>query len=519
MPTEGLPNASEPDRFSRRNFFKKVGGGLAATTIEGRSSAENSPITSQGELVQFESKYNKIDFKGEHKEIPPEVSAFLKSAVAILNETLELASTDKNALPEEKMSLQRKSLYEAARKAFPGIPAYSYEAYLKFVVYDLPRYLAPYGIFVKSISSLGGNPEKDTMDHYELMVSFQKVGKVESAKMKMWGKDMERDILYIQELEGLGEQKIVSHFSGGIGQTFYQNIIIFTEHIKPAKEDAPTDPKLQEVLNFVATASESQLRDLVAMNKDKPGIAAMIATAMLLAKKGQLKEGVDEEVQNVITHETSHLYDTQDTFWREKFRPIPSPKFSEAMKYSTNLSIHEEIDGLLGEMGYDSHVITFQDLMMGYSAAARVSDLSHSAAGMWIMKQAKELVSQNPAEYGVRLSLDSRLSEEDMFLLQFPNLLDRPEVLHALAQKIWKIHRTRFDEDFTQEQKTRIGDGKNQLEWGEEIKRWSAPVVGVGASLWVLKKILDRRQAVQEAERKSREKQSRQGKKSKKNRK
>lgn len=500
--------------------------GVATTgimTSKGVEAAETEPDNLPS-LIQFESKYNKIEYTSERKDLDQPTIDLIRSVVGFCNNLNQLQGVkqmEANRPSEVSMqpvsraeleSLKRKSWAEI-KKLVPEVPDFSNRAFIKFLIHDLPRLLAPYGVFSKSIFKLSaeGGSERFSQD---VIVLFKKIEKIESIEIEQWGRKIKRDVLYLDDLAEAGEQSASLNSAGGVGQTFYRNVVI--DPGKIIEQTLYTDERSKKVVELLSASSLKDRLDLAEKNDNPRNMAAAIGSTLLEMKRDRNNYN-KEEVANVIVHETSHLVDQHEEKYLETFRPKPNSKFSTEIKGFFSDGAHEEIDGLLGELRYDKDKhIALQHILYGYIENNRSRDFIHSRAGTWVGDRLITRILQNPSAWGVVIDPQGRGTPQLQALIQFANLLDKKEMLEKFAEELHTEHWNNLKEELIKSS-TEVGLPE-KTSW-DAVAPYAVATLLAAGGFWVaLKKLNDRRNAIKaEQTRIQRNKQSRNKRKKKTN--
>ena len=202
--------------ISRRDFFKTTAAAvLAAEAALGSKESEarvSREIKTWADVAIFESKYQKVDYTKEPKEITPEIesllldiSQFQKELTKIIG--LSQQKIDANIVKEieeektdkgERIEALKKDFWDKLKKYFPELHSYSPENYCRVLVNDIPRYLAPYRIFAKPMFCPSADLANDYFSSAEAILALFKISDVTSEEVQQWDKKLQRDTVYIQ---------------------------------------------------------------------------------------------------------------------------------------------------------------------------------------------------------------------------------------------------------------------------------------------------------------------------------
>ena len=510
FPNNG-PLFTEGDKITRRKFLKSAAAGVVLMGAQRAESAEKLPKNLVS-IIQFESKFSKIDFTHEKKEIDQSTQDLIQKVVELCNNLhrkIDSAGEEANQINfSQKVETSREADVEFIKQSFwkemqaliPTLPEFSRQTYIHFLVHDLPRKLAPYGIFVKSVSRFSWDQNTQQLFDEDVTIHFQKIDRIDSAETEQWGKKIKRDVIYLSQLTEAGEQLAVTHW--GTGQVFYQNVFMNLERIRPYKVK---DLQEQQVIQFITEASIEDLYRKVKEAQNPEDMASAIGM-MLLEIKRKKEKWFEDEVNNVIVHETSHLVDHSDERFKAAVKPTPSTTVSQEMESLFGRGAHEEINGLLGELRYDTDKnIALQHILYGYSPVSLEKDFMHSRASIWVGSRLISRILQDPKAYDITLdnSVDG-VPPAIQVIFQLHKLTDKKDLLEKFAEELRKEHYDNLKENLTEnylsiKTATMPPTLEEKTPW-DNLAPYAVAIILSGGAALALKKFFARKNAVKAEE-------------------
>lgn len=518
---EGIPQPpSEPAApkkpgLSRREFFALAAVTLGLTNQELHAESQTSPETvvdSNIEVIAFHAKNQKIEYPSSPKELPKALTQLMQkigelqsgAGVGVLDRFERKTKTENAQSVEEvrsghaKREQLKRALWNDLKTILPSLPPYSTEQFQRVMTNDVPRLFAPYGVFVKPCPLFIFDRSDNSITEADLALGFYEVDHVESSNTDRWGKHQREDVVIIKKPADLPGQDLVNkHFAQGVGQTFYQNIIIFNDHVagqleikRKVKTNAPEDQEHVDGMLQVLERTPSAQRTKAAL-------------AISCLKMSSYYEGTHLTpavyITHTVAHESSHLFDQTDPTFLAAHTPRTFKKASEEIAQQANLETHEEIDGLLGELRYSAQKVFTLDTMIARKVLTEVQDYGHDTAARWVYDTLVDLAKENPQRYGFRLNDKSPLIAEQQIILQVPSLVDRPDHVDALAEEIMKHHRKNLNEDFSAPYVESKGfEPKRSATTREIMRRLGAGGLLVGGA-WMAFNALSERKRIGEA--------------------
>lgn len=505
----------EDAEISRREFLQKAVSGLAVgagVLLENtESKAEAGPVVdSQAAFELDKSKSSKIEFTRYEGELPPEVNDVLlavgrfQEKVIWFTDSLETnnAKTIEGVGPTlEEVEQQKKELWEELKKILPNLSDYSSQGFNLVMVRDLPRFLAKYGILAKPMSLPIVDGRSGSFYRFESPLLFYRVEKTESDSVQQWGRELNRDIIYLQDLVLDGKQLNPNKNRQSSGQTFFNNIFIYEEALKN-EANYEIDPEIVGRLRGLSSAEWLVLfNNLKNELGDERAAAIQLTFLRLLSNLADNKITPEDTKDMIISHETRHLIDQTDPSFTSRFVSIASENPREYFGASANIFVHEEINGFLGEMRYGvDKRYSLTNLLTYNMKQESGQDYGHDQALRWLFKKIVKMVSDNPDQYGVVIDDQTAMSLESQVIVYLPNIFAKKELVEKLAEEIMAEHQQHYDEDFSEDYIRHLGipeQKKSGIAW-EGVCLSGVAVAGVSAL--ALRWIAKRRQEVAQEE-------------------
>ncbi len=514
----------------RREFLKTAtgvaGGLLVGEQMTGAQGQEkNIGVQNAQELKRQRLEYdpyfteiviNKIDFPAQPKPLTEEVRDFIKKTIELQNglalalpirgragsgtkiETFGFKPAQLDTVPVEFWNLFKDKFN------FKG--SYSRQDVNYALAYELPDYLAQYGIFVHPFT-LTYSDQKGALN-LTCLVSFHKIMDKQSEFVSVWGEEIKRDVFSIIPLDlGTRQEAYESFDPRWQSRTNFQNIF-FTDPDKT--EEQKDKDSLSQLENAFSNLNESQYLKTVASSVDQRQMAATMAAKKIL--NHYPKERLMVRRDTLLSHETGHLYHYKKL---QEFAITKPPTVSEDKEYSiheANSKTHDEIDAMLTE--YKLSKFKENALMghLGYLASGVQQDFAHDTAANWCIDRFINIIKGNPSNYAITIDSKSPVSVDNQIILNLPNLFSNPHLFETLADKAMEVHKKNYAQDFSAAYFAYQGrpipvdlpniplvETQNQLPkqfpWGD-VAVGAGAVTALGGVTYGLKKLYDRKKKV-----------------------
>lgn len=504
------------DSMDRRQFLQTMllatGGVLVDAAIPQEVYAE-APITSKPDIVLNEAKHRQIQFEVD-KPLSPEAKQVLFAIddyQKAFNDTMGGGEVVKAGSSKEikgktikdigrGFEPQRKKFFDAVKANFSGYKEtqYSQEALTKIMAYEIPRYLARFGILAKPLYFPSMERGGQKFSSSDLIMDLYKVVKKETVPYNVWGKSGTVDRLYLDGEVIVDGRDISTRRSTFGGQVFFENILFYTKMLQAQADNiAKMSKDAKRDLNRDVLFSNRLILDALGKTVNTKTDAASAALLRVLYTMDSFV-GLDDVEKLTLVHETSHLVDFQDPQYVARFKPHETDNTVTWIKEHYNHTIHEEIDGLLGELRYaprqELAMVSFiNTFLINLNREEGEVDLGHYAASEWILKKITERVLQNPEKYGIEISDQSNVSKDNQVLFQLASLLKHKQELNILMDDIMQYHRAHFDEDLAQDISIFSKGLMEKPASGYDIKKLIAPSLIAGGIYMGVSRFLQRR--------------------------
>lgn len=443
---------------------------LIATVWTNRTKNRPQPTNTINNMVDqqiFLAKNEKIDYRAQ-KALTPELAALIVDTFACETEILTKIGTADMALSSNAHQIQMnwsyvdivairqrywQSLQQHHRRLYQKLKLgpYSDEAYGFLLTTTLPKLFAPYGVFAKPIYIPVYEIQADRIDLAEPILMFYRIEAVKSSVIEQWGKRFRRDVVYISgPLLVNGKAMTPPQFTPSPGQSFYQNVIIYRPELsKELGTGGMTENKLREMVQEVAQRPEEHYWDTVQQASDQYQAALGAAILKAVVKAESPSATLADVEQTIIAHETRHLIDQMDPLYRRSFGGALASTASQDIRRLHNLSVHEEINGLLGQIRYGNRKIDSLGAALMSARPGITQDFAHDKAGRWVLEHATAAIATAPERYGLRIDASRSIQPQNQILMQLPLLSD--ESWNRLAEVLYSEHRSGYNEDFGDE--------------------------------------------------------------------
>lgn len=448
--------------MSRRDFLKTVaiaGGSLFLAKEVRGETRENRAVNTIANVEIFNSKYEKIDYTKENKEITPEIRSLILEISAFQKDLIEdsdFVSDDLNrpkfiekSVAHEEITKRKIELWGKLKNYIPELEEYSEKNYCQFLVYDLPRFLAPYRVFVKSLFNPVMYLEENSFESAEALVGFHEIDRVESNNVDQWNKKIKQDIIYLKGDLKLDNRNVnAMNFASVAGQAYYQNVLIYEPILE--KDFLNTKKTILDFFQSIEKKSTNNedLYSVLEQAQDQRETAVALATLKATLIFKNLEVRIEDLKDNIIVHETRHVIDGQDETFKKRFKPKIYDRPTDYLAHMGNLGTHEEINGLLGELRYSKN--KFFAMMNVLSGEGNKQDFFHDLAADYVLEKVINVILENPDYYNFKIDKQSHVSLGNQIIFQLPELINKQNLIEEISEKIMEAHLKSYEEDFSQ---------------------------------------------------------------------
>lgn len=427
---------------------------------------KKTPAIDTTALVEFQlSRIEKIGFPKKPANLSREkesliVDIFIFQAGLIKDLGISSATTMKSQIISDTSRFsrieQKKAEFWSSLKAkYPKLKLakYSPRKYAHFMAWDLPSLLAPSGVFAKNYQMPTADFGSDHFLAAELLVGFFKVTRIQSDTVSMWNKQTKRDILFVDSMNIQGKNLGYDWMTNTEGQTFYQNIVLYLGAQKEHLKELVLTEEEKNILKAARRYQEVDIWRSTEASLDQETAAYKFAAIRMFDRSHSPMSTLSEFTKTNLAHETSHLVDQSDKLYRSMFAPKITQSPKEYFGYNANIGVHEEINGILGELvsGPRKDATMSKLLLSGGDG----HDYAHGTAAKWVLDHILERIVVVPERYGVSFR-DCNISLDNQAVLLLLDL--QPRAIEIMAEDLRKIHRQNYDEDFSKDYLERLTD-------------------------------------------------------------
>lgn len=455
--------------MSRRKFLASAGAGLVAGAAgEGwrqKKEKEHAPFVNESILSELHrSQSEKINFHPvERKKLTPELKAALQQILKLQSERLtNQGSTFEDATTASVEEFQhedmdqdvntgvQKKVWEALKQFIPELGEYSEAGYATALAYDFPRAMAEYGIFAKPLLYALGNPDSDQMELLDVMYRFYTVDQVISTDMERWGKQFQRDVVYITGvMDSLEQAQFDNLFAPIEAQTMFQNVIVFSKAYREAGETIQVQIEAGKFDIYRELTPELLLRTIVREGESQE-LQAQGIQALIFKRLAEEPQHSRKFSDRMIEHETGHLVEHTDPQFAEYFRPTPTDQLSEFQVEKFEKSAKDEIAAVINELRYGNHKLASLSYAAQWYENTLERDYPHAKSAHWVIDQITETIQRDPNQYGIQI-LEGLGSVKTQILLHLPKFIDDPKFLEVMEIVKETFEATYATESFKQE--------------------------------------------------------------------
>ncbi len=447
------------ESFIRKTAEAAIIAGAIATTGAAEKQNSKESISIQAEIVQTRKDSYRLDqkiieFEKISSNPDPRVLRVLRS-IAVFEgqykkEFIAYAESHKSMPPHEALANKRKQLWDELHIAFPELPKKYTESAFYGAMTHMPEKLAPYGIMNQpGFSSIPDvfDKERAPYDLVTRLSPFSPVDKKDSFSGTYFGHNIKADVLT------LGNPLFGSSRLNKTGQamTLYGNIFLYND-------------TASESYSILSGIKESIRRMFQDFDKEAPFILPDnlpnrmdVMVSVALNDLFNHTNGISEQdsLNSTIAHEMGHVLDHQDRVFQDAFKPsqeyFTSNYNNQESEFELHRECHAEVDGILSSLRYgmrDEALVYLLTMLLGHPT----KDFpAHRYASRWIWQELSSVVLADPKKFGVHIQDNSQYKVDEQVLIALPSILrGKPQLLDNTWEELWKLHRTRLDENIYQ---------------------------------------------------------------------
>ncbi len=446
-----MPPLSET--YSRRRFLSALAVGAASgvASKEWSDSRKNEkPFVFNGTITEAMDKSytEKIDYApGLHKEYPPELLAQLQEFLVLQGQRIGSYSTgfsgeEKGLVNrsvvqtegfnvEQSRKLQKKT-WEVLKKILGDSHEYEEDYYIHALTYTFPRFLAAYGIFAKGLTFAQGDLDADVLTIEDILFRFYEIDRVVSTDLFRWGKQIRRDVVYINGVvPGIDQTQFDSKFPNSEAQTVFKNVLVFRKEYLRAGEEFSEQNRRGDFDAY----KQVTLVDLVELLEEKgDSKEARMGILQILTYKKLLDEDLQQWqwTDRILEHETGHLVEQSDPRFAAYFSSASMSKFSAYQIEKFEKRTKDEMAALISELRYTENKLPSLKFALEWQNNALDKGYAYVKATQWIFDKIFAILCANPDAYGFQISSQIHLSIESQIMVRFVDFLDSPKFLDVM---------------------------------------------------------------------------------------
>ncbi|PIR47089.1 MAG: hypothetical protein COV07_00780 [Candidatus Vogelbacteria bacterium CG10_big_fil_rev_8_21_14_0_10_45_14] len=378
---------------------------------------------------------------------------------------------------------------------------YSQDGFSNFLISELPKYFAKYGIFTKTQNLELKDYKNDVLFFAEPILLLQDVKEATNDTFTIDGNEHERHVIKVEDRDyGSNEvyKKIFPDMS--TAEWYKNNIIIFSDAFKDTLKSVQEDSKEASTRFGSATKEQVNWNDYDEQNKRVYSIAIALG-----AISNDLRDSVTSEVllSNIIIHESGHQrdYDLRKEYLLSL--PSASAPISEFSRYKTVDIVNREIAAHLHELRYSpSKLILVASALRSYMDPELSSVyFTHDPAGndrneggnkrayKWIAEHMVSLIEQRPDYFGFNEDQNlTLLSKRNQIVIFLSEVAKSDDLLIEIADKLISLHQS-APYGTTKEETEEVMQEMNSLK--SELTAGVVAVSVIAGSAYLAKKAKD----------------------------
>jgi len=320
---------------------------------------------------------------------------------------------------------------------------FSRENYYRFMIEELPKITAEYGILTFLVPFTVADP-KQNIYQTEVELVFYPVTSIASRSFDEWSCPINVDVITIEDqLELYGCQ--FNDFQRPMhGFCYHGNIFYFPADYSANETDCYAKPSDFDLMKTDGRNGIWQ-RFWAASAGNRQEIIRCAAACVLLKINNQIVDPADR-LQSALAHEVGHLADDhQHPDLLNSLLvtgPVSIPEFESA---HLNQVVHEENGGFISQIRYSKNktevifdLIDAYDYVETNPYSDGYSSVQPLICTYFIDFIIDDCLKWRP-QYGFKVDFH-RPNIRGQVLMQFERFLDHPEILEALADRLMQLH-------------------------------------------------------------------------------
>jgi hypothetical protein len=410
------------------------GASLLSERAEAQSfDAEKMNRTLQNDPFYFERHLEEINFETDDK-ITPEIQSFVKQLINLQNRIFETAiqfHSDQKA----GFSINIQILEQLCREIWELIIShlqinlpYSNENYNYIFLYELPKYLAKFGILLDDkVFTIKKNTNRGTKMCFPVGV-FRVVAGKEIEEYEEWNNKVKSPILNVSFAPELGEQKSLKIVDVN-DSVRYGNVVLQ----KSPNDLSGTEKNIfRERHENSMSVPETEYLNRVALSKDQRTQAAIFAAGMILKRNGGINFSFSDTPDRKKTHEVGHIIFINESKNLLIHKPPKNNKELETDPLGISVTVHNEIGALLFEIKRTKVKDKVFFLFLQHIQQGIIQDFQHDEAVNWVFDRMVNLIKRDPFKYGMEIDFESPVSHENQIIMQLAKISANPKWVEEL---------------------------------------------------------------------------------------
>ncbi|MFA6520024.1 MAG: hypothetical protein WCT44_00245 [Candidatus Paceibacterota bacterium] len=341
-------------------------------------------------------------------------------------------------------------IWEQLKKIDPSLTEFSEDSFYKVFITKISHYLEPYAILCMQDFWYTKDPQSGNFTKTEIISHFLSVEKVENDEVNQWGEKISRRIVYVRGPLNLDRQSTAIENSIPNAANQNGNILIYEPGIKKEFEELLSG-RLVSLISAIRQSGNKKegIKNITQgdLERSNSSYDAIEVALVGVVERMEAPPTIEEFRAEILAHETRHLFDLSHGNY-SKLRILKrTTNASEHDNYQNNRLANEEIYAVLGDLKYapNKKLSLFRILA---NMRIEVGNKIHiNNFYKWIVGHMVGIISQNPESYGIEISVGS-VNTFNQILSQIDKLLDRPDLLSDLCDKIIALHNTNPQKDF-----------------------------------------------------------------------
>ncbi len=494
--------------INRREFMFGTAAALGLGGVvahERNAEAQEKMEIERCREAAFQYQRQEIDFKGPYAEITPELGVLLKKIISLQEghalcqgtQSHEYRENSPVGHNEEKI----KTLWPQLSAFIPDLPPYSLYDSFRVFLYELPRFLARYGVAAHIVLAPAYRLDKDKMYDVSFVCNFWKINRIDSDTITDDKQGIvERNVVHVSDDLMIDGTNINNRQFGSAGCTGFKTIFLRDSGLVKDFENLK-----QERSGFLDTRynlSAEQISAVIRSDKN-PEKAAWLMVLLGLYRKiktDTLNQATSDS--QTIAHETGQLLSEYDADIGAYLVPKPPfDKASDFLRSLGNFMAHDEIEGYIGALQFGNEkMLAIQDVIEADITNEGATDYGHTRGAQWVLEAVVAELVDNAGEYGISLDTKTSLSSRCQVILKLIELTERPELITVLAKHIKAQHAQHYTDDLGSDyvkishiqEKIDAAHGLNLVDLYKNIGVIGIAALGAGAGLeWLRRRKIE----------------------------